>query len=376
MESKSVIRHEFDRSGQYDSGLKSLVKSLQWAFGFLLVVIIGMLIYFFTAGGYFAVEPQQAVIVLKFGKFQGSFSSGGHWFMPYPVNKFVKVRTNQQSMDVDWLPMDSIMENAQPGQSLEPGRDMYLLTGDANIIHASWRLSYQIYNPAKYYEVLSTPAAPQDPDEMITDRDGFVSGRGPETLIRNLFRQAVIQVTAKLKVDEALTNHGLYTEEVNRLFGKLITDMDCGIEVKDVLLKRVFPPLRTKEAFDEVAAAGNTKKTLMDQAEEYKVQVANQMLSGKAAILAEAEAYRSNVVSKVKSESLYFNSINEQYKQSPKTVLMTLYTATLADVLQQQDGKYIIGTAEAGNGRHKQVRIKMNPEPKAQPKTDADKEAK
>ena len=35
-ETKSVIKGEFDRSGQYDSGLKSLVKSLQWAFAFLL----------------------------------------------------------------------------------------------------------------------------------------------------------------------------------------------------------------------------------------------------------------------------------------------------------------------------------------------------
>ena len=53
---KSVIREDFDRSGQYEAGLKSLVKSLQWAFAFLLVVIIAMLLYFFTGGGYFAVE--------------------------------------------------------------------------------------------------------------------------------------------------------------------------------------------------------------------------------------------------------------------------------------------------------------------------------
>ena len=54
-ETKSVIKGEFDRSGQYDSGLKSLVRSLQWAFGFLLVIIIGLMVYFLTAGGYFSV---------------------------------------------------------------------------------------------------------------------------------------------------------------------------------------------------------------------------------------------------------------------------------------------------------------------------------
>ena len=31
------LEPEFDRSGRYESGLKSLVKSLRWAFAFLLV---------------------------------------------------------------------------------------------------------------------------------------------------------------------------------------------------------------------------------------------------------------------------------------------------------------------------------------------------
>ena len=42
-EPKGVIRGDFDRSGQYEAGLKSLVKSLQWAFVFLQVVIIDKL---------------------------------------------------------------------------------------------------------------------------------------------------------------------------------------------------------------------------------------------------------------------------------------------------------------------------------------------
>ena len=105
-EPKSVIRQDFDRSGQYESGLKSLVKSLQWAFGLLLVVIVGMLIYFFTGGGYFSVEPQRAVIVMKFGKIEQTFLTGGHWFLPYPVNQFIEIQTNPQTMTVDFMPTE------------------------------------------------------------------------------------------------------------------------------------------------------------------------------------------------------------------------------------------------------------------------------
>ena len=43
---------------------------------------------------------------------------------------------------------------------------------------------------------------------------------------------------------------------------------------------------------------------------------------------------------------------------------MTLYTSVLSETLSSQDGKYILGSS-TGND-HKQVRIKLNPEPKRQ----------
>lgn len=363
---KSVIHQDFDRSGQYEPGLKSLVRSLQWAFAFLLAVIIGMLIYFFTAGGYFAVEPQQSVIVLKFGKCENSYATGGHWFLPYPVNRFVTVRTNQQFMTVDFMPAPALEGMSQEEASLEPGRDSYLLTGDANIIHSSWQIGYQVTNPVKYYETLSTPANPDSDDVQERDVNGFLNGRGPQTLLRNLFRQSVIRVTSSQKVDDILyTQQGRYSEEVLRDFRRLVQEADCGVEVENVSLNRVFPPAKTRSAFDQVAAANNTQSTLINQANEYLVETQNDMLARKAEILAGAETYRMQVVAEVRAESSYFQTINKEYALNPKTVLMALYTNTLSDVLKSQDGKYILGTGAAGSG-HKQIRIKLNPEPKNQ----------
>ena len=102
-ETKSVVTRDFDRSGHYEAGLQALVKSLRWAFGLLLVAIIGMLIYFISWGGYFTVEPQQAVIVMRFGKVIDCFTSGGHWYLPYPVNRFVRVQVNQQFLNINFI---------------------------------------------------------------------------------------------------------------------------------------------------------------------------------------------------------------------------------------------------------------------------------
>ena len=266
-ETKSVIKGEFDRSGQYDSGLKSLVKSLQWAFAFLLVVIIGLMVYFVTAGGYFSVEPQHAVIVMQFGKIENTYTSDGHWFLPYPVNRWVKVRTNQQSLQVNFLPAET--PDGAPPQALVPGKDSYLMTGDANIIHSTWRVTYHVANPAKYYETLATPFNPTDPDTQEMDVNGFVGTRGPQTLLRNLFRAAVIRVTSENTVDSMLYGgRAAYSDAVRNEFARQLVAIDCGIEVDNVTLEQVFPPLKTKAAFDEVAAASNTVDSLRSKAEQ------------------------------------------------------------------------------------------------------------
>ena len=336
-----------------------------------------MLVYFFTGGGYFAVEPQRAVIVVKFGKIQETYTTGGHWFLPYPVNQFIRIQTNQQSMDVNFVAAE-MPDGSGSGQSLEPGRDSYLLTGDANIIHTMWTINYQVTNPAKYYETLTMPAKPVDndrvmPDVVETDANGFTGTRGPQTLVRNLFRQAVIQVTAGRKVDDILYDKQTeYSDEVSRLFSRLLTDADCGMVVESVSLNRVFPPQKTKAAFDEVAAANNTQSSLYSKAQEYQVQTANDALARQAEILAAAETYRKEAVSTIQAESNYFRSINQEYAVSPKTVLMALYNSTLAEVLQaQEENKFILGTGNSG----KRVWIKLNPEPKTAQKKDADKTA-
>ena len=139
-DNRSVITGEFDRTDRYEAGLKSLANSLRAAFFILLLGIIGTLIYFFSGAGYFSVEPQQSVIVLRFGKVIATHDSGGHWYLPFPVNQFIRVQTSQQLLNVDFVPA-TLAAGDGGEESLEPGRDSYLLTGDANIVHSSWQYS-------------------------------------------------------------------------------------------------------------------------------------------------------------------------------------------------------------------------------------------
>ena len=379
MEPKSVINQEFDRSGRYEGGLKALVKSLQYAVVILLVAIVGMIVYFFTWGGYFSVEPQQAVIVLRFGKFHGAYQDGARWFMPYPVHRFIRVQTNQQQLDVNFLPVEVPGEEVKA--SLTPGDDRYLLTGDANIIHASWQVAYKVIDPKKYYEKLCTPANPVVAgrileDDMVTDFNGFTSGRGPRTFLTKLFESAVIRITAMEKVDNILFAKKLeYKTRVEELFSRMVADFDCGIQIENVTLLRAFPPSRTKAAFDEATAAGNASSELRSKALTYKVETENEARAKAAEIVAAARAYKSRVVADMKAETEYFKAINAKYKESPRTVLIALYTAALSEAMQAStEDRFIMGSSN----RKRQIRVQLNPQPRNRPapKKDAAKEGK
>jgi len=366
MEVKGVINQDFDRSGRYETGLKSLVKSLQWSFGALLIIIIGMVIYFITWGGYFSVEPQQAVIVMRFGKIIETHETGGHWYLPYPVHKFVRVQTNQQFLDVDFFATE--VRETDVKDSFEPGKDYYLLTGDANIVHTGWTIGYKITDPATYYKSLLTPANPVVnnrvvPDDIVTDADGFEGRRGPQTMLRNAFRQTVISVTSNFRASDILTSgQSRYNEAVQREFTAAVRNMACGIEIESVSLNRAYPPSKTKEAFAEVTAAGTMQSTLRNQAETYRVETENDAQAKRAEIVAAAETYKKQVVSTIKAESNYFSSILSEYRSNPRTVLMALYTSALADAMKTAtEERFVVGSS-AKQGR--KVWLQLNQEPK------------
>ena len=137
---------------------------------------------------------------------------------------------------------------------------------------------------------------------------------------------------------------------------------NCGIEIDSVTLNRIFPPGKTKAAFDEVTAAGNTRSKLYNEAVAYRVEVENDAQAAVAGIKADAGNYRKRIVKKLEAEKVYFEKIREQYlRHGGNTVPMALYTAVLTDIAKELTGdKFILGS----QGSKKQLWLKLNPEPK------------
>ena len=367
-ENKSVITNEFDRSGRYDAGLKSLAKSLRVAFMLLLFSIICTLIYFISGAGYFSVEPQQAVIVTRFGGIVETCDEpGGYWFLPYPVHQFIRIQTSQQLLDIDFA-SETAADGMQQAQSFEPGKDSYIITGDANIVHSSWTITYRVDNPEEYYLNLLTPQFPVvngkvSPDDEFTDADGMKGTRGPVTFMRNIFRRAVITVTSRSKVGDILyAGQSQYCDEVSQEFKRLLADYKCGIVIENVGLNRIYPPAGTKAAFEEVTSSDNSRSAMRSEALAYQRTQENEADAAAAAIIAAAKAYKNRIVARLGSQSEHFNKIYEQHTMNPGTLTMALYTEMLKDIaLEMQGDKFLLGGPQ---GADRELWLKLNPEPK------------
>ncbi len=365
-----------EADGQYKAGIDALTKGLHIAFILLSCLIAFLIIWYFTGGGYYEVKPQENVIVERFGKVVEKHDAGYYWSFPYPVSKIIRIPISKQTLTLSsfWHKSDvKAVKGEQPpaaaaGPTLSAGKDGYLLTGDANIIHNEWELVYSVTDPMKYYLKCLCPSEPARFDETIINPVSRkpIGTRGPRTLIQALLENSVIKVTATQQVDAALYKKSSdYMAEVRGMFEKDIIEWDIGIKVENLNLKSNTAPLNTVSAFQEVIDAELQSATEKENAKAYAVTVVGDADSEASRILADAKVYRTQIVSDIEAEQIYFKKILEEYRKNPRSVLIALYTDTVSNLLENVKEKYII--PEDSNGSH-EVRIMLNPEPRYQKK--------
>ncbi len=358
MENKKTVNQ-----GEQSLGVKAFQKSLQVAFIALTLVIIGMVIWYFTFKGYFTIESQEQGLLLRFGKIVKVCPPGTYWELPDPVHSVIKIPTNQQIIEVNdfWFANQSkVIKNKEDDKSILAGRDGFLITADSNIVHTNWVVTYSIKNPKKYYLQTLTPINPYKDDDIIKTENGYLLGsRGPQTLIRNTVASSILRVTAQTNIENILYSHTEYRQQVEKNAFDAIEALDIGVKIDNIFFaEKPTPPKKTLPFFQKVTQARQESETVLTKAHSYKVETTNLTVANCAKIIAEAEAYSKRIVSEINAEKIYFESILEKHKSNPKVVLLSLYTDMLNEIFTTVEDKYIIPSDS-----NQEVRLKLNPEP-------------
>ncbi len=363
------------KENNFDAGVSALLHAFRYLFVALAAVIVLLIVWYFSFGGAFTVEQHERVLVMNFGKLEKeTYKPGWHWNWPYPVSEIIRVPGpgNIQSIVSEsfWFYMEPGGKvNMKGGTKLVPGKDGYLLTGDANIIHGVWKMDYKITNASLYYRTCLVPKNPADEDEVLKHQaTGEITGRrGPRTLLQAVMENTIIKISAVKTVDYAWKSSE-YIAKIQLEVKKAVKKLDVGIEVVRVIsIERTTPPMGALNAFCAVTQAQVKSETAKHIAQNYAVQQKNEAEFESAKLLADAETYAINIVNSIKTDTKRFKAILKEYKENPETVLVALYSDTISEVLASAEDIFILRANTKGN---QEIRILLNREPD-KPKVEA-----
>ena len=325
-------------------GAQAMARTLGALFVALRVVIVLALLSL-AFGGLFSVKENEEAMLFHFGRLEtrngAEILRSGNWYWawPYPIDEIKRIPA-QRSISITsrqfWPKIDpNNLQALQGGPAgpganvLRAGEDGYLLTGDANIMHMAWTLTYRIADPKAYYLNFY-----EDP-ETLPDGKPFPAAdrRGVEMLIQSALDDAVLGEVASWRVEDVLVSSraavpGLgdvaaarrgeaLAAAVRARLGQRLSQLDLGIEVQQLSLVDTQPPAYTRAAFRQQIEAAQEFSSEMEKALAYQRRVVTEAEGNKSKIMAEASAYKTRVVATVRASASYFTKVLEEYRKNP-----------------------------------------------------------
>ncbi len=353
---------------------RALSSALRTVFTALRVVMIIVLVALVFSNTRFLQQNQRAVI-LRFGRAVGpgggrAYGPGLVFAWPEPIDEIIVVDAGRvQELVIDDFMYREEWRERPPVKSdtpLDPARDGYTLTNDANIIHTTWRIEYSISDPVKY----------------------ALNIEDPEALIRRALAAVVVRTSADFDVEAALwvagpTMRGLVRQ---RLQDRL-DQADSGIEIVAARTAIRQEPPQTTEAFERLekasllesemrhsaeryrsdklgAAAGDAGEALattlaaladaeeapeadrdQDRIDELRGQASallDRAAGQVASILNEAKRYRTRVREDAAALAAVFKELDEKYRENPRVFTRQVYHNALDQIIRQAGSKFVV----------------------------------
>ena len=274
--------------GDADPEAQALSASLRLGFGMLKVVMVLLTVAFFLSGVYWVEEGTLAVHV-RFGHIIGArgqevIAPGGpHFAFPAPVDTIVRIPSTLQGVTIDkafWHQEQN--PTPVPGQGPTTFLQAALLTGDRNIVHGRWAVTYQV------------DFDPQDPNKTSAPLQ-FVQHVGTvdraRQLVQDVVESSIVRVISQTPIDRFVKgriDHNLVKSNAQ----DVLQHMQTGIKIQTLFQNEYTVPLSVLPYFQAVNAAESEKARMIEIAEQKRTQILHQAAgSGYVLMLQAIEAY-------------------------------------------------------------------------------------
>ncbi len=407
-------------SGELDAASRSLSEALGISFVILKVIMIVLLLVF-LASGLRTIGSDEQGLVLRFGRIHGIgeekiLGPGLHWVFPYPVDELIKIPvTKNPNLPINNFWYYQTAEETLPGTkpnvsaTLNPLIDGYCITrgevlsdvladtagSDYNIVHCKWQVVYGIGDLEKFFRNTYV-------DDVKPGQDYFEIMKTSITpLLENMVSDAVITTIVHYSIDEAILSPAGIPKQVEKLLQENLDKIGSGIKIVSVQLTDITWPRQVDAAFLESIKASQFRQKIITEAKGYAENTLNEtagpvasdllialkdpaadseqkellwsQLAGKAQEkIAEARAYRTEVVETAKANAEYLEKLLPEYRKRPQLVIQKIYQDAIEEVLNNADEKMIIQPTEGS--KSKEIRIMLNRDPAIKPKSETNKE--
>lgn len=258
------------------------------AYGVIVLIVAAWL-----ASGFYTIDAQDRGVKLRFGAVVGDVGPGLGWHLPWPMASIKKVNVTK-------VRQASIQST--------------LLTKNQNLVDVGLTVQFRVSSVREYlFDV-------EDPDDTLSQTAKSVLRR----------------VVSHYDISSVLGGQQeKIADDVKEKLQQILDHYGCGLYLVDVSLSQVQPPDKVQDAFADAIKAQSDQKTLVDAAETYAKGRLPKARNQAAKKIAEAKAYRSEVITKAKDDSTRFGALLTEYHKAPKLTRDRMYIETLAEIMRK-----------------------------------------
>ena len=283
-------------------------------YGLVFVLIL------WVCSGFYQVQPSEAGVVLRFGKYLETTDAGLHYHLPTPIEEVIKVNvTQERSINLGSADSRDYRNNAFT--------ESHMLTGDENNVDINLTVVWKIKDA----------------------KDFLFSMRSPEETVSVAAQSVLREIVGQSEMQPIITgDRGKVEDETKDELQRVLDEFKAGIVIVRVKLQKADPPREVVDAFNEVQRAKADMERFKNEAEAYRNEVIPNAKGQAAQIAQDAEAYKSATINKAEGEAKRFASVYEAYKNGKEVTIRKMYLDSMENVLSRAH-KVIIDPSQKGN---------------------------
>lgn len=268
----------------------------------LLLLFLGLL-YLSTC--FYKIGPSQEGILERFGKSVNNgqpIQPGIHYKLPWPVDKIIKV----DSKTIITRNIGNITDKSSFALlwTKEHGTETPFISGDNNFFYPYLVIHYRIKDVFKYkYSHINS-----------------------DVLVDNVASRVISNVFAKKDFYQIVTTYRKQFElDITEMIQERLDMIDSGVEIININMKDIHPPIFISSSFEEVIGAYQKKEQLINEAFGYRNKSIPNARGRSKKIIREAESYVISTTEKATGEASRFLMQLEGYQKSQGIIRKKMY---------------------------------------------------